>query len=41
VLEIHTQLRVAEPEDMTSERLAELGVEIGHLARLIADAYFA
>jgi uncharacterized circularly permuted ATP-grasp superfamily protein/uncharacterized alpha-E superfamily protein len=40
VLELHTQLRVAEPEDMTSERLAELGAEIGRLAGLIADAYF-
>ena len=40
VLELHTQLRVAEPEDMSSERLAELGAEIGRLAGLIADAYF-
>ena len=40
VLELHTQLLVAEPEDMTSERLAELGNEIGRLAGLIADAYF-
>ncbi|MEO7222922.1 MAG: circularly permuted type 2 ATP-grasp protein [Devosia sp.] len=40
-LELHTQLLVAEPEDMDSARLTELGVEIGHLARLIADAYFA
>ncbi len=40
VLELHTQLRVAEPEDMTSERLAELSAEIGRLAGLIADAYF-
>jgi uncharacterized circularly permuted ATP-grasp superfamily protein/uncharacterized alpha-E superfamily protein len=40
VLELHTQLRVAEPEDMTSERLAELAAEIGRLAGLIADAYF-
>jgi uncharacterized alpha-E superfamily protein len=40
VLELHTELRVAEPEDMTSERLAELGAEIGRLAGLIADAYF-
>jgi uncharacterized circularly permuted ATP-grasp superfamily protein/uncharacterized alpha-E superfamily protein len=40
VLELHTQLRVAEPEDMTSARLAELGAEIGRVAGLIADAYF-
>ncbi|OJX51902.1 circularly permuted type 2 ATP-grasp protein [Devosia sp. 66-22] len=40
VLELHTQLRVAEPEDMTPERLAELGAEIARLAGLIADAYF-
>jgi uncharacterized circularly permuted ATP-grasp superfamily protein/uncharacterized alpha-E superfamily protein len=40
VLELHTERRVAEPEDMTSERLAELGAEIGRLAGLIADAYF-
>jgi uncharacterized alpha-E superfamily protein len=40
VLEVHTQLRVAEPEDMTSGRLAALAAEIGRLAGLIADAYF-
>jgi len=40
VLELHTELRVAEPEDMTPERLAELAAEIGHLAGLISDAYF-
>jgi len=40
VLELHTQLRVAEPEDMTSEHLTELSIEIGRLAGLIADAYF-
>jgi hypothetical protein len=40
VLELHTQLRVAEPEDMTTARLAELGAETGRLAGLIADAYF-
>src|SRR5690606_854876 len=39
-LELHTELRVAEPEDMTSARLDELGAEIGRLAGLIADAYF-
>lgn len=40
VLELHTQLRVAEPEDMDSDRLTELSAEIGRLAGLIADAYF-
>ncbi len=40
VLELHTRLRVAEPDDMTTDRLAELGAEIGRLAGLIADAYF-
>ena len=39
-LALHTELRVAEPEDMTPERLAELGAEIGRLAGLIADSYF-
>jgi uncharacterized circularly permuted ATP-grasp superfamily protein/uncharacterized alpha-E superfamily protein len=39
-LELHTQLLVAEPEDMTPERLSTLGADIGHLAGLIADAYF-
>ena len=39
-LELHTALRVAEPEDMTTERLEELSAEIGRLAGLIADAYF-
>jgi uncharacterized circularly permuted ATP-grasp superfamily protein/uncharacterized alpha-E superfamily protein len=40
VLELHTQLRIAEPDDMTSERLAGLGAAIAGLAGLIADAYF-
>ncbi len=39
-LELHTQLRVAEPEEMTTDRLAELGAEIGRLAELLANAYF-
>ena len=34
------ELRVAEPEDMTPDRLAELGAEIGRVAGLIADSYF-
>jgi uncharacterized alpha-E superfamily protein len=40
VLELHTQLRVAAPEELSSERLSALGAEIGRLAGLIADAYF-
>jgi uncharacterized alpha-E superfamily protein len=40
VLELHTQLRVAAPEDMTSDRLTDLAEGIGRLAGLIADAYF-
>jgi uncharacterized alpha-E superfamily protein len=40
VLQLQTQLLVAEPEDLTTERLGELGDEIGRLAGLIADAYF-
>ena len=40
VLELHTELKVAEPDDMTSERLTELGAGIARLAGLIADAYF-
>jgi uncharacterized circularly permuted ATP-grasp superfamily protein/uncharacterized alpha-E superfamily protein len=40
VLKLHTELQVAEPEDMTPERLTSLGAEIGLLAGLIADAYF-
>jgi uncharacterized alpha-E superfamily protein len=40
VLNLHTQLRVADPEDMDSERLSELAAEIARLAGLIADAYF-
>ncbi|MEQ1771699.1 MAG: circularly permuted type 2 ATP-grasp protein, partial [Devosia sp.] len=40
VLGLHTELCTAEPEDMTTERLAELGNDIANLAGLIADAYF-
>ncbi|MEO6395543.1 MAG: circularly permuted type 2 ATP-grasp protein [Devosia sp.] len=40
VLELHTSLRTAEPEDMTSERLDDLGASIAGLAGLIADSYF-
>jgi len=39
-LQLHTDLRVIEPEDMTTAHLIRLGVEIGNLAGLIADAYF-
>ncbi len=39
-LELHTALRVADPEDMTTPVLNRLGVGIGELAGLIADAYF-
>jgi uncharacterized alpha-E superfamily protein len=40
VLELHTELMVAEPEDMSSDRLAALGNGIARLAGLLADAYF-
>lgn len=39
-LQIHTELRVTEPEEMTTKKLNRLGLEIGNLAVLIADAYF-
>lgn len=39
-LELDASLRIAEPEDMTPDRLAELGEGIAALAGLIADAYF-
>ena len=37
---LYTELRVAEPEEMTTKRLNRLGIEIGSLAALIADSYF-
>ncbi len=40
VLELHTRLLVATPEEMTPPRLAELSAEITRVAGLIADAYF-
>jgi uncharacterized circularly permuted ATP-grasp superfamily protein/uncharacterized alpha-E superfamily protein len=40
-LSIDTELRVSEPEDLTTAKLNRLGIEIGNLAGLIADAYFA
>jgi uncharacterized circularly permuted ATP-grasp superfamily protein/uncharacterized alpha-E superfamily protein len=39
-LELHTELRIAEPEHMTTEKLARLATGIGHLADLIAASYF-
>jgi uncharacterized alpha-E superfamily protein len=39
-LSLDTELRVTEPEDMTTAKLNRLGIEIGNLAGLIADAYF-
>ncbi len=39
-LSLDTELRVSEPEDMTTPRLNRLGMEIGNLAGLVADAYF-
>ncbi|HVW91388.1 MAG TPA: circularly permuted type 2 ATP-grasp protein [Devosia sp.] len=40
-LRIDTELRVAEPEEMTPDRLIALGNAIGDLATLIASEYFA
>ena len=39
-LELHTELRIAEPEHMTTEKLGRLGNGIGHVADLIAASYF-
>lgn len=39
-LSLDTELRVNEPEDMTTAKINRLGIEIGNLAGLIADAYF-
>jgi len=39
-LSLDTELRVTEPEDMSTAKLNRLGIEIGNLAGLIADAYF-
>lgn len=39
-LQIHTELRVTEPEEMTTRKLNQLGLDIGNLAVLIADGYF-
>jgi uncharacterized alpha-E superfamily protein len=39
-LELHTELRIAEPEHMTTEKLGRLGTGIGRLADLIAASYF-
>jgi uncharacterized circularly permuted ATP-grasp superfamily protein/uncharacterized alpha-E superfamily protein len=40
VLEIHTELRISEPETMTTDKLNRLADEIGNLADLIAASYF-
>lgn len=40
-LALHTELRIFDPEDLTTPKLNRLGSEIGNLAGLIADAYFA
>jgi uncharacterized circularly permuted ATP-grasp superfamily protein/uncharacterized alpha-E superfamily protein len=39
-LSLDTELRVNEPEDMTTAKINRLGIEIGNLAGLIADSYF-
>lgn len=39
-LELQTELRVAEPEAVSTKDLGRLGLEIGRLADLIAHAYF-
>ncbi len=39
-LQIETELRVADPEDMTAERLNKLAGDIGTLSSLVAAAYF-
>ena len=39
-LSLYTELRVIEPEQMTTERLELLGAEIGNLGALVADANF-
>lgn len=39
-LELHTELRIAEPEQLTTDDIDRLRVEIGALADLIASAYF-
>ncbi|MGV3490314.1 MAG: circularly permuted type 2 ATP-grasp protein [Devosia sp.] len=40
-LSLHTELRVYEPEELSTAKLNRLGIDIGNLAGLIADAYFA
>ena len=39
-LEIHTELRITEPDDVTTETLDRLSAGIGNLAELIAASYF-
>ena len=39
-LQLQTDLVIAEPEDMTPDRLDKLAADIGMLSRLVASAYF-
>ncbi|WP_375452502.1 circularly permuted type 2 ATP-grasp protein [uncultured Devosia sp.] len=39
-LQVHTDLVIAEPADMTPERLEKLAADIGMLSSLVAAAYF-
>jgi len=39
-LELHTELRIARPETITTDDLDRLGTRVGGLADLIATAYF-
>ena len=40
-LSIYTELRIAEPHELTTKKLNRLGIEITSLATLIAHTYFA
>lgn len=40
-LQLDTELRISDPEDWTTPKLNRLGIDVGNLAGLIADAYFA
>jgi uncharacterized circularly permuted ATP-grasp superfamily protein/uncharacterized alpha-E superfamily protein len=39
-LQLHTELRIADPADMTPDRLDKLAADIGVLSSLVAAAYF-
>jgi uncharacterized alpha-E superfamily protein len=39
-LQLHTELRIADPADMTPHRLDKLAADIGVLSSLVAAAYF-